>query len=162
VHRPIENNVSQTSSKTLFHVISKSPVETQALGKKLAVLLTEDTVVAFFGELGSGKTTCIKGICAGLDVEETVTSPTFTLINEYKGRLPIFHFDFYRINSTDDLHDIGVSEYWSKGGISLIEWPEIILNELPVNRFEVHLSCLFENGLDSKRDIIVYRHALLL
>ena len=162
MHRSIENNVSQTSLKTLFHVISKSPEQTQALGKKLAGLLTEDTVVAFFGDLGSGKTTCIKGVCAGLDVEETVTSPTFTLINEYRGRLPVFHFDFYRLNSADELHGIGVSEYFSKGGISLIEWPEIILNELPVNRYEVHLSCLFENGLESKRDIIVYRHAPLL
>jgi tRNA threonylcarbamoyladenosine biosynthesis protein TsaE len=162
VPRPIENNLSHASLKTLFHVISKSPDETQALGRKLATLLTEDAVVAFFGDLGSGKTTCIKGICAGLDVAETVTSPTFTLINEYKGRLPVFHFDFYRIDSVVELYDIGVSEYWSKGGISLIEWPEIILDELPIHRFEVHLSCLFENGLESERDIIVYRHGLLL
>jgi len=105
--------------------------------------------------LGSGKTTCVKGICAGLGVEEEVTSPTFTLINEYQGRLPVFHFDFYRISSVNELRDLGLDEYFYGDGICLIEWPEIVTDMLPKHHFEVHLFWKFQPEWEHRREITV-------
>jgi len=112
-------------------------------------------VVAFFGNLGSGKTTCIRGICSGLGVTEIVTSPTFTLINEYTGTLPVYHFDFYRINSQDELIDLGLEEYFFGQGISLIEWPEIVMDILPKERFEVHMVWDMKPNWEQKRNITI-------
>ncbi len=112
-------------------------------------------MVGLFGNLGSGKTTCIKGICAGLGVEEEVTSPTFTLINEYHGRLPVFHFDFYRIGSVQELRELGLDEYFYGDGVCLIEWPEIVSDMLPKYHFEIHLSLRFEPSWEHRREITV-------
>ena len=97
--------------------ISNSPAETEALGEALAARLTAGTVVAFTGDLGAGKTAFTRGLARGLGVPDRVTSPTFTIVNEYEGgRLPLFHFDMYRLGSSDELFDIGWEDYLARGG----------------------------------------------
>lgn len=125
--------------ETIFDKIVASPDETLKLGRDFASQLVPGTVITFNGNLGAGKTTCIQGICAGLDVKEHVTSPTFTLINEYNGRLPVYHFDFYRIQSEYEVIDLGLVEYFEGDGVCLIEWPEVIQSLLPIHRFEFYL-----------------------
>lgn len=125
--------------KIVFDKIVSSPQETQKLGAEFARTLTPGTVITFNGNLGAGKTTCIKGLCAGLGVTQHVTSPTFTLINEYAGDLPVYHFDFYRIQSEYEVVDLGLAEYFEGDGVCLIEWPDVIEHLLPKNRFEFRL-----------------------
>ena len=99
--------------------------ETEALGRKMASALVPGDVVAFFGDLGAGKTAMIQGIAAGLEISEPVTSPTFTIVNEYhSGRMPLFHFDLYRLSGEDDLYDIGWDDYLRRGGVCAVEWSE--------------------------------------
>ena len=135
--------------------ISPHPDETLRFGRQIAQQLAAGSVVAFFGGLGAGKTTLIKGICGALAVKETVTSPTFTLINEYTGRLPVYHFDFYRIESDAEVLDLGLEEYFYGDGICLIEWPEVVHALLPAQRLEVHLS-LPESMQETQRKIEIY------
>lgn len=111
--------------------ISHSREETIIFGSRLGEELAPDTVMAFTGELGSGKTTLIQGICRGLSVTDEVTSPTFVLIREYRGRLPVFHFDAYRLPGPADLREIGCEEYFSRGGVSLVEWADRVAEILP-------------------------------
>ena len=127
--------------------------ETIILGTKIARFLTTGDVIALFGELGSGKTCIIKGICQGLAVKEDVTSPTFTIINEYINKFPIYHFDFYRINSDDEIYGLGYEEYFYGSGICLIEWADRIEKFLPSNRIEIHLKNIFEEGKENIREI---------
>ena len=101
--------------------ISNSPAETEALGEALAARLTAGTVVAFTGDLGAGKTAFTRGLARGLGVPDRVTSPTFTIVNEYEGgRLPLFHFDMYRLGSSDELFDIGWEDYLAR--LSATRW----------------------------------------
>jgi tRNA threonylcarbamoyladenosine biosynthesis protein TsaE len=110
------------------------------LGRSFARTLIPGDVVAVFGDLGSGKTRFIKGICAGLGVKEHVASPTFTIVTEYSSKWgSIFHFDFYRIESLNEIFGIGFDEYLTRGGICLIEWAEKALPLLPDDRFDVRL-----------------------
>lgn len=98
---------------------------TEALGCKLAKKLRPGDVVAFFGDLGAGKTAFIRGMAAGLNVREPVTSPTYTIVNEYlSGDMPLFHFDLYRLSGPDDLFDIGWEDYLERGGVCAVEWSE--------------------------------------
>ena len=102
-----------------------SPVETEAIGAALGKLLTPGTVIAYRGDLGAGKTAFTRGLARGLGCSETVTSPTYTIVNEYLGgRLPLFHFDMYRLHSSDDLWDIGWEDYLDRGGVCAVEWSE--------------------------------------
>ena len=104
----------------------------------LAQKLTAGSVVALFGDLGSGKTRFAKGISRGLGVKETVASPTFTIVNEHRdGRLPLFHFDFYRVRSIAELEEIGFDEYIFGDGVCVLEWADMILPRLPEHRFDV-------------------------
>jgi len=119
--------------------ITNSLEETEALGKKISSLLIKGDVLAFSGELGAGKTTLIQYICAGLGVMEYVSSPTFTLINEYKGILPVYHFDFYRISEAE-LYDLGYWEYFEGNGICLVEWADKAINLMP----EEYISIIIE------------------
>ena len=143
------------SQKDVQHITSHSETETFDFGKSFALRLKRGDVAAFYGDLGSGKTTCIRGICAGLGSEDTVTSPTFTLINEYSGRIPIFHFDFYRLSAAEELHDIGVEEYFYNSGVCLIEWPDVVSGILPKPRYELFLSWDFDIDKENIRDIVV-------
>lgn len=105
--------------------ITNAPEETEALGEKLAKLLRPGTVLAYLGDLGAGKTAFTRGLARGLGCRETVTSPTYTIVNEYLGgRLPLFHFDMYRLTSSDDLWDIGWEDYLDRQGVCAVEWSE--------------------------------------
>ena len=105
--------------------ITASPEETEALGKRFAETLLPGDVIAFYGDLGAGKTAFTRGIADGLGISERVTSPTYTIVNEYlSGRLPLFHFDLYRLSSSDDLFDIGWEDYLERGGVCAVEWSE--------------------------------------
>ena len=105
--------------------ITNAPEETEALGEKLGKLLRPGTVLAYLGDLGAGKTAFTRGLARGLGCRETVTSPTYTIVNEYLGgRLPLFHFDMYRLASSDDLWDIGWEDYLDRQGVCAVEWSE--------------------------------------
>ena len=105
--------------------ITNSPARTEALGAALAQLLRPGTVIAYRGDLGAGKTAFTRGLARGLGVTEIVTSPTYTIVNEYLGgRMPLFHFDMYRLRSADDLWDIGWDDYLERGGVCAVEWSE--------------------------------------
>ena len=105
--------------------ITHSPEETEAVGAALGKILTPGTVIAYKGDLGAGKTAFTRGLAKGLGCGETVTSPTYTIVNEYlSGRMPLFHFDMYRLSSSDDLWDIGWEDYLDRGGVCAVEWSE--------------------------------------
>ena len=105
--------------------ITNSPSETEALGAALARVLEPGTVIAYRGDLGAGKTAFTRGLAKGLGVQERVTSPTYTIVNEYLGgRMPLFHFDMYRLGSEDELFDIGWEDYLDRGGVCAVEWSE--------------------------------------
>ena len=105
--------------------ITNSPEETEKIGEKLAKALPAGTILAYRGDLGAGKTAFTRGIARGLGIVDIVTSPTYTIVNEYlSGRLPLFHFDMYRLRSADDLFDIGWEDYLDRNGICAVEWSE--------------------------------------
>ena len=105
--------------------MTNAPEETESLGEKLGKLLRPGTVLAYLGDLGAGKTAFTRGLARGLGCRETVTSPTYTIVNEYLGgRLPLFHFDMYRLTSSDDLWDIGWEDYLDRQGVCAVEWSE--------------------------------------
>ena len=105
--------------------ITHSPEETEAVGAALAQVLTPGTILAYRGDLGAGKTAFTRGLARGLGCREPVTSPTYTIVNEYlSGRIPLFHFDMYRLRSADDLWGIGWDDYLDRGGVCAVEWSE--------------------------------------
>lgn len=136
--------------------VSNSPAETENLGAALAERLKPGTVVAFSGDLGAGKTAFVRGMARGLGISERVTSPTFTIVNEYEGgRLPLFHFDMYRLNSADDLFDIGWEDYLARGGVCAVEWSENVADALPEDTVRVRIAregdtgrCITIEGVD--------------
>ena len=104
---------------------TNSPAETEAIGAALGRILPPGAVIAYRGDLGAGKTAFTRGLARGLGCTEIVTSPTYTIVNEYLGgRIPLFHFDMYRLRSSDDLFDIGWDDYLDRGGICAVEWSE--------------------------------------
>ena len=105
--------------------ITNSPEQTEAVGLALGKVLVPGTVLAYRGDLGAGKTAFTRGLAKGLGATDTVTSPTYTIVNEYlSGRLPLFHFDMYRLSCADDLWDIGWEDYLVRGGVCAVEWSE--------------------------------------
>ena len=109
---------------------TKSERETEELGRKLADHLEPGTVIAYEGGLGAGKTAFTRGLARGLGVTDRVTSPTYTIVNEYTGEVPLFHFDMYRLTSSEDLFDIGWEDYLTRGGILAVEWSERVPDAL--------------------------------
>ena len=110
---------------------SNSPQATEALGAALARACPPGSVVAFTGDLGAGKTAFVRGMAQGLGIQSRVVSPTFTIVNEYEGgKLPLFHFDMYRLTSAEELFDIGWEDFLSRGGICAVEWSENIRDAL--------------------------------
>ena len=111
--------------------ITNSPEETEAVGAALGKALHAGTILAYRGDLGAGKTAFTRGLARGLGYGEPVTSPTYTIVNEYLGgRLPLFHFDMYRLGSSDDLWDIGWEDYLERGGVCAVEWSENVEDAL--------------------------------
>ena len=110
---------------------TNSPEETEAVGQALAPLLQPGTILAYRGDLGAGKTAFTRGLARGLGADERVTSPTYTVVNEYlSGRIPLFHFDMYRLADADALWDIGWEDYLERGGICAVEWSENVSDAL--------------------------------
>ena len=106
-------------------ILTNSPVETEAVGAALGAIIPAGTILAYKGDLGAGKTAFTRGLARGLGCTDLVTSPTYTIVNEYlSGRLPLFHFDMYRLASSDDLWDIGWEDYLDRNGVCAVEWSE--------------------------------------
>ena len=127
---------------------TNSPEQTEALGAALAKVLPAGTILAYRGDLGAGKTAFTRGLARGLGCTDLVTSPTYTIVNEYLGgRLPLFHFDMYRLASSDDLWDIGWEDYLERGGICAVEWSENVADAME-NAITV---CVEKLGEDERR-----------
>ena len=120
--------------------ISRSESETEAVGERLAAALSPGAVVAYRGGLGMGKTAFTRGLARGLGCRGRVTSPTFTIVNEYEGDIPLFHFDMYRLSGPEDLFDIGWEDYLSRRGVCLVEWSERIVAALPPDTIRVDIT----------------------
>ncbi len=138
----------------IFKITTYGEDETIAWGKEIAKTLKPGDVVGFFGNLGSGKTRAIHGICQGLNCDDQVSSPTFTIINEYSGTFPVYHFDLYRIESEQEIFDLGYEEYFYNDGICLIEWAERVLPFLPLDHIEINLKGFFGRGKENIREIL--------
>jgi tRNA threonylcarbamoyladenosine biosynthesis protein TsaE len=122
-------------------IVTHTANETLALGKDFAATLRRSDVVALYGELGSGKTQFAKGVCLGLGIHSHVTSPSFTIVNEYvDGKFPVYHFDFYRIRSIGELNEIGFDEYLFGSGVCLLEWADVVEEKLPPIRYDITLA----------------------
>ena len=105
--------------------------QTKDIGYKLGQLVTPKSVICLIGDLGAGKTTMTQSLAKALEVDDYITSPTFTIVNEYEGRIPLYHFDVYRIGSSDEMYDIGFDEYIDGDGVCIIEWANLIEDILP-------------------------------
>ena len=128
---------------TIF--LSKSEKDTQEFAKGLASSLKAGNVIAFEGGLGAGKTAFTRGLAEGLGCTDSVSSPTFSIVNEYDGKIPLFHFDMYRIETLGELYSIGFFEYLERGGICAIEWSENIYSALPDDAIFVNIERTSEN-----------------
>lgn len=131
----------------MFSVITTNPEQTEHLGELLGTRLGRGDVVCLYGDLGAGKTNLAFGIAMGLEVQEQyITSPTFTLVNEYQGRVPFYHIDLYRLKTPSELDGIGFEEYIESDGVTVIEWAERAEDELPEERFSIYLSYVSDNS----------------
>lgn len=145
----------------MLRFVTKSTAQTEALGEKIASVLKGQEEIALFGDLGAGKTAFTRGVCRGLGITDGVSSPTFALVNAYRGKHPVYHFDMYRITSVDDLFAVGFYDYLGSG-ILIIEWSENIESELEDDAIRIRISKsddenerIFEiEGLDEYADII--------
>lgn len=126
----------------LFEIISRSPEETETLGLKLGQILEAGTILCLSGDLGTGKTTLTKSIAKSLGVDEYVTSPSYTIVNEYEGRVPVYHFDVYRINEIEELYEIGYEEYFFGYGVTIIEWASMIMDLIPDDAVKIEIERL--------------------
>ncbi|HEY6010173.1 MAG TPA: tRNA (adenosine(37)-N6)-threonylcarbamoyltransferase complex ATPase subunit type 1 TsaE [Nitrospirota bacterium] len=131
----------------MFSVITSSPEQTWGIGEALGRLLGAGDTVCLYGDLGAGKTTFSYGIALGLEVRDRyITSPTFTIVNEYEGRVPLYHLDLYRLTDADELENIGFEEYVDSDGVAVIEWPERVEDDLPAERLSVYLSTVADTA----------------
>jgi len=146
----------------LKSIYTGSGKETFGVGEKLAPFLCAGDILCLNGELGAGKTKFIQGAACGLGVNEAVTSPTFTLINEYQGRLPVFHMDAYRLDSPMEMEELGCEEYFYGDGVTMVEWAEKVQAILPEERLGIYIKRL-DTGENQREIILVpaggrYRH----
>lgn len=126
----------------LLEVISSSTEETVKLGESIGQVLEAGMILCLSGDLGTGKTTLTKSIAVSLGVEEYVTSPSYTIVNEYEGKYPVYHFDVYRINEIEELYEIGYEEYFFGNGVTIIEWASMIMDLIPDDAFKVEIERL--------------------
>lgn len=132
------------SDKKIFN--TSSPEETVELGRQIGKELKAGAVAALIGELGAGKTSFTQGIAEGLDVTSYVKSPSFTIVNEYKGRLPVYHIDLYRLGNINEIHEFGIEEYFYGDGVTIIEWAEKAYPLLPARYLLVKFFYTGENS----------------
>ena len=128
----------------VFHTGSYE--ETERAAAYLAQRLRGGEVIAMYGDLGAGKTAFVRGLARALGIERHITSPTFTIVNEYEGRLPLYHFDIYRLSGEDELYDIGFEDYIGSGGVTVIEWAELAQGALPDRYIRVDIKKETEKG----------------
>ena len=128
-------------------ICGMTPDDTARLGAGIGVRLRGGEFIALFGSLGAGKTTLTKSIAGALGISR-VQSPTFTIVREYNGRLPLLHFDAYRLSSSDELYAIGYDDYLARKSVIIMEWPENVMDALPDDRLEIHIE---GSGADSRR-----------
>jgi tRNA threonylcarbamoyladenosine biosynthesis protein TsaE len=117
--------------KIMVKIYLENEVKTQEIGYKLGNLLTPGSVICLIGDLGAGKTTMTQSLAKALEVDDYIISPTFTIVNEYEGKMPLYHFDVYRIGSSEEMYDIGFDEYIDGEGVCIIEWANLIEDILP-------------------------------
>ena len=132
-------------------VVTQSEAETRALGEKLGREAKAGDIFLLEGDLGVGKTVLAKGVAVGLGISEPITSPTFTIVHEYEGRLPLYHFDVYRIGDPDEMLDIGFDEYLFGAGVCLIEWPSRVEELIPETAVKVTIEKDPAQGMDYRR-----------
>ena len=137
-------------SNNKLHIITHSPQETNTLGARIGRIVAPGTIIALSGDLGSGKTVFVQGLAQGLDVPDHyyITSPSYTLINEYPGRHLFFHIDLYRIDNLSDLEEIGLYEIMDGDGVVAIEWADKLGDEIPLNHLAIYFDILDQ---DSRR-----------
>lgn len=129
---------------------TQSPAQTRALGRRLSESLLPGDVVLLYGDLGAGKSELTRGIAEGLGITSTVTSPSFTILNVYdEGRIPLYHFDWYRLNGADELYEMGMDEYLGGDGVAVVEWPTQCPEAIP----ETHLAVRLTPVGESEREI---------
>ena len=131
--------------------VSHSEDDTLALGTELGKKLRPGDIVAMYGDLGSGKTRLVAGIARGMGIGARVSSPTFTVVNEYEGAVPLFHFDMYRLGSAEELFEIGWEDYLGRGGVCCVEWSENVEEAFPEDTIRV----VFRKTSDNDREITV-------
>ncbi len=124
-------------------IVVSSPEETKQLAYRIGVKCTEGDVITLSGDLGAGKTTFTQGLAQGLEIKKTISSPTFTILKIYQGRLPLYHFDAYRLEHGDE--DLGFEEMIGEEGVAVIEWPQFIAREIPHERLHIIIERLAEN-----------------
>jgi len=146
-----QESVSPVFGQNTLDFISHSEAQTRRLGVRLAALLQPGDVLALVGDLGTGKTRWVQGICRGLDVTDLVVSPSFTLVNEYEGRWPVYHIDLYRLADAVETLTFGLEEYLYGSGISLIEWADRATDYLPSDYLTIELYHLEE----TKRRVVL-------
>lgn len=132
----------------ILQFTSNCPEDTEKIGECLGSIAKKGYILCLTGDLGTGKTQFTKGFARGLGVSDFVTSPTFTIINEYQGRLPLYHFDVYRIKSIDEMYDLGYEEYFFGDGVTIIEWAELISEIIPPENIKVSIKKDLEEGMD--------------
>ena len=127
-------------------IFTNSESETEAAGASLAADLPDGTVVALYGGLGAGKTAFVRGMARGMGINAHVSSPTFTIVNEYSGARELFHFDMYRLGSADELFEIGWEDYLSRGSVCAVEWSENVRDAFEGNEISVNIEKISDNG----------------
>lgn len=127
-------------------MITRGPAETRVLGKRLAGKLVPGDVLLMYGDLGAGKSEMTRGIAEGLGVTETVTSPSFTVLNVYEsGTIPLYHFDWYRLESAEEIYELGMDEYLGGDGIAVVEWPTQCPDAIPENHLKIEIAPVDED-----------------
>lgn len=134
-----------------MRIITKSEEETLKVGFNIGERLKIGDVINLNGELGAGKTHITKGIAGGLGVDDYITSPTFIIVNQYEGRIPLYHFDVYRINDIDEMYEIGFEEYLYGNGVCIVEWGSMVEELLPENTIRIDINKIDDNT----REIVI-------
>lgn len=143
-------------------IITNNENETYNIGIKIGKQLKAGDILSLNGDLGAGKTYLTKGIAKGLGIEDYITSPTFTILNEYKGRIPLYHFDVYRINDVEEMYEIGFEEYLYGNGVCIIEWGSMVEEILPEDTINIKIKNLgeFSREIEIKSDRITLNKEL--